>query len=195
MNIEEFIIDENSTILEAMERLDKVAQKVLFIVKEGKLEAALTDGDIRRWILKKGALDAPVKNAANYSPKHMTGGSKKEALQMMKEHYIEALPILDKEGRIMRKKMFQALEKVYGVLMTISFFGGVLPLIPFLMAMVIGGEVGESIAIFLHKQYYPWVITTGSVAIVIGLIAMYLGKLEGLSVKNVSADKKNKEEK
>ena len=100
MNIEEFIIDENSTILQAMERLDKVAQKVLFIVKDGKLEAALTDGDIRRWILKKGALDAPVKNAANYSPKHMTGGSKKEALQMMKELCIEALPILDPNGGI-----------------------------------------------------------------------------------------------
>lgn len=100
MNIEEFIIDENSTILEAMERLDKVAQKVLFIVKEGKLEAALTDGDIRRWILKKGALDAPVKYAANYSPKYKEGGSKKEALQMMKELCIEALPLLDTEGKI-----------------------------------------------------------------------------------------------
>lgn len=100
MPIEEFIISENSTILQAMERLDKVAQKVLFIVKEGKLEAALTDGDIRRWILKKGALDASVKNAANYNPKYMIGASKKEALQMMKEQYIEALPILDTNGVI-----------------------------------------------------------------------------------------------
>lgn len=100
MNIEEFIIDENSTILEAMERLDKVAQKVLFIVKEGKLEAALTDGDIRRWILKKGALDAPVKNAANYSPKYIVRGTKKEAVQMMKELCIEALPILNENGEI-----------------------------------------------------------------------------------------------
>ena len=95
----------------------------------------------------------------------------------------------------MRKKMFHTLEKLYGILMTASFFGGVLPLIPFIVAVVIGGELGESIAVFLHKQYYPWVITVGSVAIVIGLIAMYLGKLEGLSVKNVSAGKKNTENK
>ena len=100
MNIEEFIIDENNTILEAMERLDQVAQKVLFIVKDGKLEAALTDGDIRRWILKKGALEAPVKNAANYSPKYITKGGKNEALKLMKELCIEALPILDKNGQI-----------------------------------------------------------------------------------------------
>ena len=90
----------------------------------------------------------------------------------------------------MRKKIFEVLNKIYGILMTISFFGGLLPLIPFLFAIVVGGELGESLTIFFHKQYYPWVIMIGSVAIVFGLIAMYVGKLEGLSVKSVSADNK-----
>ena len=93
----------------------------------------------------------------------------------------------------MRQKLFNVLNKVYGILMSISFFGGLLPLIPFIFAIIIGGETGESIAVFLHKQYYPWVIIAGSVAIVVGLIAMYIGKLEGLSVKSVSADKEKKE--
>lgn len=93
----------------------------------------------------------------------------------------------------MRKKIFEVLNKVYGILMTISFFGGLLPLIPFLFAIVVGGELGESLTIFFHKQYYPWVIMIGSVAIVFGLIAMYVGKLEGLSVKSVSADNKKED--
>lgn len=93
----------------------------------------------------------------------------------------------------MRQKLFNVLNKVYGILMSISFFGGLLPLIPFIFAIIIGGETGESIAVFLHKQYYPWVIIAGSVAIVVGLIAMYIGKLEGLSIKSVSADKEKKE--
>jgi len=92
----------------------------------------------------------------------------------------------------MKDKIFKALNKAYGVLMTVSFFGGFLPLIPFLFAMVVGGELGEAIAVFLHKQYYPWVILIGSLGIVCGLLAMYVGKLEGLSVKNVSADPKKK---
>lgn len=94
----------------------------------------------------------------------------------------------------MRKKLFDILNKIYAVLMTISFFGGVLPLIPFLVALVIGGEVAEKISVFCSEQYYPWVIIIGSIAIVFGLIAMYVGKLEGLSVKSVTADKKSKEE-
>lgn len=92
----------------------------------------------------------------------------------------------------MKEKIFNALSKAYGLLMTVSFFGGFLPLIPFLFAMIVGGELGQTIAVFLHKQYYPWVIFIGSLAIVCGLLAMYVGKLEGLSVKSVSADSKKK---
>lgn len=92
----------------------------------------------------------------------------------------------------MREKIFKIANKIYGVLMTLSFFGGILPLIPFIVALCIGGETGEFISVFLYDQYYPWVIIAGSVAIVIGLFAMYLGKLEGLSIKNVSTDKKER---
>ncbi len=90
----------------------------------------------------------------------------------------------------MRKKLYNILQKVYGILMTISFFGGILPLIPFIIAIIIGGEWGEKISNFLYKDFYPWVIILGSIAILIGLVAMYLGKLEGLSVKKVTADSK-----
>ena len=88
----------------------------------------------------------------------------------------------------MRKKIFDILNKLYGILMSVSFFAGFLPLIPFIFAIIVGGELGENIAVFLNKQYYPWVIVLGSIAIIIGLIAMYVGKLEGLSVKKVSTE-------
>ena len=88
----------------------------------------------------------------------------------------------------MRQKIYKVLNTLYGILMSASFFAGFLPLIPFLVAIIIGGDVGESMAVVLSKQYYPWVIIVGSIALVIGLIAMYVGKLEALSVKKVSAD-------
>ena len=92
----------------------------------------------------------------------------------------------------MREKIFNVLNKTYGIMMTISFFAGGLPLIPFIVALIVGGKTGEEISVFLYKQYYPWVIVVGSVAIVVGLVAMYVGKLEGLSVKNVSANQKKR---
>lgn len=76
----------------------------------------------------------------------------------------------------MREKLFSVMQKTYGVLMTISFFAGLLPVIPFVIAIMIGGTAGEAIALFLYNQYYPWVIATASVAVLLGLLATYVGK-------------------
>ena len=95
----------------------------------------------------------------------------------------------------MRLKIYNVLNKTYGILMTISFFAGIIPLFPFIFAIIVGGSLGESISLFLYNKFYPCVIVLGSVAIIIGLIAMYVGKLEGLSVKKVTTDEKDLEAK
>lgn len=100
MNVEEFLISEYSTMIEAMEQLDKVAKKVLFVVRDHKLVAAITDGDIRRWILKKGNLEAKVKDIANYSPKFVSVEERNTAKTLMNEYTIEALPIVDNDMSI-----------------------------------------------------------------------------------------------
>ena len=89
----------------------------------------------------------------------------------------------------MREKLFQKLNKIYGIVMSIAFFGGIVPLPFFLAALVIGGSVGENMTVFFYKQFYPWVIALASVAVMIGTVAMYVGKMEGLSVKKVTAEK------
>ena len=100
MDIQDFLIAEEASIFEAMEALDKVAKKILFIARNSNLVAALTDGDIRRWILKKGNLDARVKEIANYNPKFLNEKDKGLAKRYMKKYSIEALPILDDDGKI-----------------------------------------------------------------------------------------------
>ncbi len=100
MDVKEFLIDQEATMIEAMQQLDKVAKKVLFVTRESHFVATITDGDIRRWILKKGNLDAKVKDIANYNPKFLLEEEKNKAKEFMKKFSIEALPILDKENTI-----------------------------------------------------------------------------------------------
>ncbi len=100
MKIKDFFIDENEKIIRAMEYLGKLALKVLFIEKDGKLAASLTDGDIRRWILGGGSLKESVKNIANYSPKYLVRATREAALGFIKEKSIEAVPIVDEELRV-----------------------------------------------------------------------------------------------
>lgn len=100
MDFTQFFIDENKTVIEAMRCLDKLAKKVLFIQNGGKLQAALTDGDIRRWILAKGELNAQIKNVANYTPLYLINGTYEQAMCFMKAKHIEAVPIVDEKLNI-----------------------------------------------------------------------------------------------
>ena len=93
----------------------------------------------------------------------------------------------------MRQKIYDILNKIYGILMTVSFFAGFLPLILFVIALFIGGDTAEKIALFLYNEYYKWVILGASVSVLVGLIAMYIGKKEGLSVKSVGKKKEKKD--
>lgn len=100
MKVSDVIIDENSSMIDAMERLDATSKKVLFVQNEYKLTAAITDGDIRRWILKKGNLDARVKDIANYNPLYLEENQKHEAKEFMKKNFIDAVPIVDNSMQI-----------------------------------------------------------------------------------------------
>lgn len=100
MELKEIIIDEDSTMVEAMENLGRSAKKVLFVARNGILTAAITDGDIRRWILSKGHLLAKVSDIANYNPKFVYEKDKARAKEYMKKYSVEALPIVDENKKI-----------------------------------------------------------------------------------------------
>lgn len=100
MEIGEVFIGEESSMLESMRRLDQVARKVLFVTRENRLVASITDGDIRRWILKKGSLNASVKDIANYAPKYLHEREQFRANGFMKEHGIDAVPIVNDQREV-----------------------------------------------------------------------------------------------
>lgn len=112
MDINKLLIDENISVLKAMECMDKAAKKVLFIHSEGKLLASLTDGDVRRWILSQGSLDEKVINAANTSPKYLVEEEKYKANEYMKKYAIEAVPIVD-SNREVQTIIFRDDKEIY----------------------------------------------------------------------------------
>lgn len=100
LQIEQFWVSPEMTVLDAMKKLDDTGQRILFVAPGGKLQAALTDGDVRKFILRGGALEAPVRLAANPSPYSLPVGRRGEARAMLEEKQIDALPLLDKRGHI-----------------------------------------------------------------------------------------------
>lgn len=83
----------------------------------------------------------------------------------------------------MRDKLYKIINNVYGTLLLISLFAGILPVIPFLLALCIGGEKAEKICLFLYNSYYPWVIATAAIAVIIGLVGVYIKQEKKLNPK------------
>ena len=100
MEIKDFLIPESFRIIDAMQRLDTLGKKTLFVAENGRLLAAVTDGDIRRWILKNGNLQKSVKEVANYRPKWLPAEERKQAYRKLKEWEVDAIPLLADERRI-----------------------------------------------------------------------------------------------
>lgn len=84
----------------------------------------------------------------------------------------------------MREKIYNVLNKIYGAILIVAFFAGVLPLIPFIVAIIVGGEVGEAISVFIYKSYYPWVVAASAIAVLIGWISLYFLKNEKKGIKD-----------
>jgi dTDP-glucose pyrophosphorylase/CBS domain-containing protein len=89
------------TIIQAMEQLDKSAQKCLLITdKENHLLGTLTDGDIRRAILRGASFSSDISKIYNKNP--ITLKSKTitndELKKVFLNNYIDLVPVVNKEN-------------------------------------------------------------------------------------------------
>lgn len=101
MNIEQFIVESNSSIIDVMKKIDRNAKGIVFICQNNKLVACVTDGDVRRHILSGGKLFDTIDAIANYHPVFLYEDHQNKAFEVMHDKYINAIPILNSEGRIM----------------------------------------------------------------------------------------------
>jgi dTDP-glucose pyrophosphorylase len=100
MDINELIISEKATIREAIKKLDDTGKRILIILENELLKAVITDGDIRRWIMKNGNLSNSVKEVANYSPKYITEFEKNKVKDIMREYGVSAIPVVGAKGKL-----------------------------------------------------------------------------------------------
>lgn len=99
--MESFLIFPDNTVVEAMQKIDSNARGILFVIeKDRRLSGVLTDGDIRRWLIKTGDLSGAVGLVMNRHPKVAKSHDLIEARQYMERHSIRALPVIGAGGGI-----------------------------------------------------------------------------------------------
>ena len=97
--MENVFIKEDDSILDAMRTFDASGRKTAFIIDEDKkLLAAVSEGDVRRFILSGGDLNDSVKKIANYKPRSLKEDERDDAYDFLRRHNIQGLPIVDENG-------------------------------------------------------------------------------------------------
>ncbi len=101
------LIDQNATVSQAIaaEPPNKGSRRsgaMLVIDDAGKLAGILTDADLRRLLADRGsgALSLPIQDAMTANPRCLNDQHVvRDAVQMVREHRIDEIPVVDAEGK------------------------------------------------------------------------------------------------
>lgn len=102
MEFKNLCVSPTLKISDALSKLERATHKILFVVTDtGVLIGTVTDGDIRRAILKRISLDATTEEIMNSTPITMRQPIKQElAVQLMKNKDVTHIPVLSDENQI-----------------------------------------------------------------------------------------------
>lgn len=103
-----------SPILKVLEVIDFGGMQIAFVVDpEGILLGSVTDGDIRRGLLRGERLDSPVESVMNPRPIAASSrDSQQKIFALMRNKKLRQIPVLDDRGRIMKVELLENLMEV-----------------------------------------------------------------------------------
>ena len=98
-DIKKFVGKSSLSVSETMQMIDNNQNGILFVVDDSmKLLGCITDGDIRRFLLAGGKMEASAADAANRNPK--VARSEEEARILYHKRNYVIIPIVDENGVI-----------------------------------------------------------------------------------------------
>lgn len=89
----------------------------------------------------------------------------------------------------MSEKYQEVLKSVFSICTMISIFGGFAVCILFVIAIIMGGESGGSLAVLASKSIMPYIVKITTVAVMAGLLMFYSTGEHAFSLKSEQKSK------
>jgi dTDP-glucose pyrophosphorylase len=101
-NFRDCILSPDASIHKAIATIEATSAKIVLIVDaDDRLLGTVTDGDIRRAILRGCSLESPASAVMNGSPRTLPAVNDEPALlAQMRRHSLRHLPLIDERGRL-----------------------------------------------------------------------------------------------
>ncbi|MBH0328293.1 alcohol dehydrogenase [Brevibacillus brevis] len=111
VNWRDLLVSPQTPIIHTLEIIDKNARQIALVADENdRLLGTVTDGDIRRGLLKGRGLQDPTSTIMNPYPTVASPyDSKENILALMKIKHLHQIPIVDEDGRIVHVEMLNDL--------------------------------------------------------------------------------------
>ena len=101
-DIAKYFVSKHISLKSAIGQMKEIGEKVLFVVDDSNaLIGALSDGDIRKWILTEGSLDASIEEAFNGKPIFVDENYELDHVKkLMLDMKITNIPVVNAENLI-----------------------------------------------------------------------------------------------
>lgn len=100
-NFQHLCIATTCTVADAAQMLERNAQKICLVLDGTHLSGTVTDGDIRRGLLRGITINAPVSEVMNKKPRTAFEDSNRDALRkLMADQVLTHMPVVDQTGQL-----------------------------------------------------------------------------------------------
>ena len=107
------ILPVKATILEAIKTLDNVSFKLIICTDPSdKLIGTLSDGDIRRGLIRGFSMESSIIELINNNPLVVPPGTDRNAvLEIMRANKVFQVPVVDKERKVIGLHLWDKIEQ------------------------------------------------------------------------------------
>jgi len=98
--LKDIFVNRDHSIIDAMRVLDDTGMKTVIVIEDNKLVGVLTDGDIRRYILKAGNLNEPVSLIMNIKPIKIHKNEMTKAKKIFLKKLLSIIPVVDDNDEV-----------------------------------------------------------------------------------------------
>ncbi len=116
-----FIGKKNMTVSEAMRQINSNARGILYITDDdGRLIGSLTDGDVRRWLIKSSDLSATIGDVMFTDTKYLMESESDSCWEYMRNEKMNSIPILNEDHVIVDIRFKKGIKWVWEKLPQLS---------------------------------------------------------------------------